>query len=121
MSPLMRGEPLPIGEWEIDRWRVKVEQGKKHLQDRKVWVASLGGNYTLLSLSTLGAITTLWYYNEEILYPSPATGGAARGGEHVLDFLRDCVELGFRESCGEYKLKKPVIRVIKEQAEGEQG
>jgi len=119
VSPLTMGEPLPVGEWEVDRWRVKVEQGKKHPQDRKVWVASPGGQYTLLSLSSLGVMTTLWYYNEEILYPRSVSGGGPRGGEYVLDFLRSCVEIGFRESCREYKLREPKARPIKQATERE--
>lgn len=110
MTRLRHGDPIPIGEWEIDGWRIKSEQGRKHPDDRKIWVASPGGAYCLLTLASLGAITTLWYYNEEVLYPSPLSGGHFRGGEMVLDFLRDCVRDGVQMAAEKNQLKTPTVR-----------
>ncbi len=117
MSPVELGSAFPTGEWEIDGWRVKVEQGRKvhmHRDDRKIWVASPGGNYRLLTLASLGVITSLWYRNEELLYPSPATGGRFRGGEMVLDFLRDCVEVGIEKAAEKNNLRPPRVRRLDE-------
>jgi hypothetical protein len=103
----------PPGEWEVSRWRIRVEQGRKGPDDRRIWVASPGGEYTLLTLATLGAITTLWFRNEQILYPPPRY----LGGEKVLLFLADCCQFGLRRACVLHSLREPVVRNLHEPEE----
>lgn len=113
MSAAWPGETTPVAEWEIDGWRIKTTQGKKtdrHPDDRKVWVASPGGDYRLLTLASLGAITRLWVLNEELLYPSASNGGSFRGGEMVMDFLRDCAVHGVESAAERNYLRPPNIR-----------
>lgn len=100
---------LPIGEWEVDGWRIKTTQGAKGSDDRKVWVASPGGEFHLLSLAALGAITKAWYINEQLLYPRDGQ----RGGEMVMDFLRNCIDLGLiaAHRRGRFKREPQVRRV----------
>jgi hypothetical protein len=96
----------PFGEWEVNRWRIRVEQGRKGPHDRRIWVASPGGEYTLLSLATLGAITALWFRNEALLYPAEWQ----EGGTRVLRFLSDCCGIGLRQACAAHKLSEPVVK-----------
>ena len=98
--------PLPIGSWEVNGWRVKTEQGEKASDDRKVWVASPGGDYCLLSLAALAVVARLWYVNEAILYYKPTH----RGGEMVLDFVADvCRGMPLIEACAKYGLNPPEV------------
>lgn len=96
----------PIGEWEVNRWRIRVEQGRKGPDDRRIWVASPGGAYSLLSLATLGAITRLWFRNEELLYPREWH----EGGQRVLRFLTDCCDQGLVRACADHKLSPPDVQ-----------
>lgn len=98
--------PLPIGSWEVNGWRVRTEQGRKGPDDRKVWVASPGGEYCLLSLASLAVIARLWYVNEAIRYYKPTH----RGGEMVLDFLADvCRGTSLDDACAKYRLSPPEV------------
>jgi len=101
--------PLPIGEWEVNSWRIKMVQGAKGPGDRKVFVASPGGEQCLLTLASLGAIARAWYINEAIHYDRPGQ----RGGEMVLDFLRAAASgHSFEDACARYKLSPPDIRKV---------
>lgn len=95
--------------WEVNGWRIRVTPGKKGPRDKRIWVAGPDGQFCLLSLASLGAITRLWYDNEERLYPRPASGG-----EFVLAFLRTCCESDLRTACRQYSLKPPSIVTLKE-------
>jgi len=97
-----------MAEWYVNNWGIKIEPGRKGPGDKRIWVASPGGEYCLLSLASLGAVTRLWYDNETRLYPNGS------GGEYVLAFLRDCCERDLRSACRLYKLKPPSIVAAEE-------
>lgn len=97
--------------WEVNGWRLRLDQGRKHADDIRIWVASPGGDFSLLTLASLGAITKLWYENEARLYPNGA------GGEYVLSFLRKCCTADLRTACREYKLRDPQIERIADDLE----
>lgn len=106
------GKPVPISEWEVDGLRIKTTQGTKldrHADDRKIWVAGPSGRFNLLSSPALGAVVVMFHRNEELLYPSAATGGFRRGGEMVMDNLRDCLDYGIVEAAKRNELQPPEI------------
>ena len=94
-------------EWNVDGWRIRLENGQKGPNDVRIWVASPGGDYSLMKLSSLGAVIHLWYDNEDRLYPPPALGGLK-----VLSFLQACCELGLTRACRLHQLRSPVIERI---------
>lgn len=97
-------------EWEVNGWRVRLDQGRKAPEDVRIWVASPGGDYSLLSLASLGVITRLWFDNEQRLYQPPA-----KGGYYVLEFLQACCETDLRSACVAYRLREPYIRRLDEE------
>ena len=122
--------PEMVGtKWRVNDWRIHLDQGHKEprgldaqaeraLQDIRIWVATPGGDYSLMSLASLGVIVGLWYRNENLLYP-PSSG--YKGGELVLEFLEDsCREGGIRAACKKHGLKPPTIHHITETPLGEE-
>jgi hypothetical protein len=89
--------------WKVNGWRIRLEQGRKGSDDIRIWVASPGGDDCLLSLAALGAVVSLWYRNEDRLYP---TGS---GGRYVLAFLESCCQDGLVAACRQYRLGAPDV------------
>lgn len=102
-----RGVNAPFGTWDVNGWHIRIAQGKKAPGDRRIDVAARDGQYCTLSLAALGAITALWYRNEDLLYPPPA-----HGGQFVLDFLAECCRSDLETACRQYLLPPPRIRRV---------
>lgn len=107
--PQPRHDLIP-SSWVVNGWHIRLEQGRKGPDDVRIWVASPGGEDCLLSLAALGAITSLWYRNEDRLYPNGS------GGRYVLAFLECCCQSGLESACRIYKLKAPAIERVDEAA-----
>ena len=90
--------------------RFELEDGKKGMgadgiPDQKIWVRldrCRCGSRELLTLCDLGFAYVYWWDNEERLFPSFVKG--YRGGDKVLQFLRDCRALGVEASCSKHGL-----------------
>lgn len=109
----MKRDATQHGTWTVDGWTIRIEPGRKGPGDVRIWVSTPGGEPSLMRLSTLGAVASLWFQNEERLYPPPAAGG-----EYVLRFLRECCESDLRTACWKYQLRAPhVQRIDDEEAE----
>jgi len=90
-------------EYLVNDWRVRMEQGRKGSQDTKIKVATPGGELSTLSLSSLGSVVSLWYRNEDRLYPTGC------GGRIVLAFLEATCQAGVRSASRLYDLPQPKI------------
>lgn len=95
--------PHVPSEWLVNGWRLHLAQGGKGPKDVVISVASPGGNLVRLSLTSLGAITSLWYRNEDRLYPNGS------GGRMVLSYLESACQAGIESAAALYRLPKPVV------------
>ena len=98
--------------WLVDGWRIRLDKGRKAPGDVRIWVATPGGEECLMSLAAMGAIISLWYRNEDRLYPHGS------GGRYVLAFLEACCQDGIESACRLYKLKPRTIERVHETAHG---
>ena len=94
-----------IQYFAVNDWRIRIEPGRKGPEDTRIGVATRGGEYSVMLLASLGAITSLWYQNEERLYPPPRF----YGGKKVLYFLEECCTSDLRTACTLHKLPEPRI------------
>lgn len=99
--------------WLVNGWRIRLDKGRKGSGDVRIWVATPGGEDCLMSLAALGAVVSLWYRNEDRLYPKPASGG-----HYVLAFLEACCQEGLEHACRLYKLKPPIVERVHETSHG---
>jgi len=95
--------PHVPSEWLVNGWRLHLAQGGKGPKDVVISVASPGGNLVRLSLTSLGAITSLWYRNEDRLYPNGS------GGRMVLSFVVRACQSGIESPPAHFRLPKPVV------------
>lgn len=94
--------------WLVNDWRIRLRRGYKGPNDTLIEVSSPGGQLIPLSLASIGAIVSLWYRNEDRLYPQGS------GGRYVLSFLEACCqEGGIEDACRLHRLRPPAIELIK--------
>lgn len=101
----------------VDGWHIKERKGNKRggwlkSGDRQIWVASPGGNLSLMSFATFGLLLRRWVENEDRVYNKEHEDGGGR----VIDFIADCLDpkLDWQEAleCSCIRYGNPSLPII---------